>query len=73
METPYFRCEDCGHEFARTEFMPDIEDDDHVECPQCGGCSVVAAIVAAPLANPPQSAVATLAERARTPLPACNS
>jgi len=40
MEAPYFRCEDCGHEFARTEFMPDIEDDDHVECPQCGGLDI---------------------------------
>ena len=40
METPYFRCEDCGHEFAKTEFMPDIEDDDHIECPECGGLDI---------------------------------
>jgi len=40
METPYFRCEDCGHEFAKTEFMPDIEDDDHIECPKCGGLDI---------------------------------
>ena len=40
MDIPYFRCEDCGHEFAKTEFMPDVEDDDIVECPVCGGLDI---------------------------------
>lgn len=40
MKAPYFRCENCGHEFAKTEFMPDIEDNDHVECPRCGGLDI---------------------------------
>ncbi len=40
MNVPYFRCEDCGHEFEKTEFMPDVEDDDIVECPECGGMDI---------------------------------
>ena len=40
MDIPYFRCEDCGHEFAKTGFMPDVEDDDIVECPVCGGLDI---------------------------------
>ena len=40
MDAPYYRCEDCGHEFAKTEFMPDIEDDAMVECPECGGLDI---------------------------------
>jgi putative FmdB family regulatory protein len=40
MDAPYFRCEDCGHEFEKTEFMPDIEDEDIVECPACGGMDI---------------------------------
>lgn len=39
METPYFRCEDCGHEFAKTEFLPDVEDA-IVSCPSCGGLDI---------------------------------
>jgi putative FmdB family regulatory protein len=40
MDAPYFKCEDCGHEFEKTEFMPDIEDQDIVECPACGGMDI---------------------------------
>jgi putative FmdB family regulatory protein len=40
MNVPYFRCEDCGHEFEKTAFMPDVEDDDVVECPECGGMDI---------------------------------
>ena len=40
MDIPYFTCEDCGHEFEKTEFMPDVEDDDVVECPACGGLDI---------------------------------
>jgi putative FmdB family regulatory protein len=40
MDAAYFRCEDCGHEFEKTEFMPDIEDEDIVECPACGGMDI---------------------------------
>jgi putative FmdB family regulatory protein len=39
MDVPYFRCEDCGHEFEKTEFVPDIEDE-IVACPQCGGLDI---------------------------------
>ena len=39
MDIPYFRCEDCGHKFEKTEFMPDIEDA-LVECPACGGMDI---------------------------------
>ena len=37
MDVPYYVCEDCGHEFKKTKFMPDIEDEDVPECPVCGG------------------------------------
>lgn len=40
MDIPYFRCEDRGHEFRKTEFMPDIEDEDLPECPNCGGLDI---------------------------------
>ena len=40
MDVPHFRCEDCGHEFPKTEFMPDVEDDAVVECPACGGLDI---------------------------------
>lgn len=40
MEPSYFRCEDCGHEFPKTEFMPDAEDEDVPECPVCGGLDI---------------------------------
>lgn len=40
MDTPYYRCEDCGHEFAKTEFMPDVEDEDVPACPACGGLDI---------------------------------
>lgn len=39
MNVPYYRCEDCGHEFEKTELMPDIEDD-LVTCPECGGLDI---------------------------------
>src|SRR5450759_4311334 len=35
MNVPYFKCEDCGHEFEKTEFLPDVEED-IVSCPDCG-------------------------------------
>ena len=27
MDVPYYSCEDCGAEFAKTELLPDVEDD----------------------------------------------
>jgi len=36
MKVPYFHCEDCGYEFEKTEFIPDIEDE-LVSCPACSG------------------------------------
>ena len=36
MKVPYYRCEDCGHEFEKTELFQDIEDD-LVSCPNCEG------------------------------------
>jgi putative FmdB family regulatory protein len=39
MDVPYFTCEDCGHEFEKTEFLPDIEDA-LVSCPVCGGWDI---------------------------------
>ena len=26
MNAPYYKCEDCGHEFEKTDFVPDVED-----------------------------------------------
>jgi uncharacterized Zn finger protein len=37
---PYLTCEDCGDEFAKTEFLPDIKDEDIVQCPACGGMDI---------------------------------
>jgi len=39
MNVPYFKCEDCGHEFEKTEFLPDIEDA-LVSCPVCDGLDI---------------------------------
>ena len=39
MNLPYFKCEDCGHEFEKTEFIPDVEED-IVSCPDCGGLDI---------------------------------
>lgn len=36
MDAPYYRCEDCGFTFAKTEFQPDVEED-MLSCPDCGG------------------------------------
>lgn len=35
MHAPYYHCEECGYEFEKTEFVPDVEDD-MVVCPSCG-------------------------------------
>lgn len=35
----HFRCEDCGHEFPKTGFLPDIEDE-LLSCPECGGLDI---------------------------------
>jgi len=32
----YYRCEDCGHEFEKTDFFADVEDSP-LACPACGG------------------------------------
>ncbi len=39
MNVPFYRCEDCGHEFDKTELLPDVEDD-LVACPECGGLDI---------------------------------
>jgi len=36
MDVPYYHCEDCGHEFAKTELTADVEDEP-LACPVCGG------------------------------------
>jgi putative FmdB family regulatory protein len=32
----YYQCEDCGHEFEKTDFLADVEDSP-LACPACGG------------------------------------
>jgi putative FmdB family regulatory protein len=39
MDLPYYRCEDCGHEFAKTELTLDVEDEP-LSCPVCGGLDI---------------------------------
>jgi putative FmdB family regulatory protein len=39
MDAPYYRCEDCGATFAKTELLPDVEED-LVSCPECGGLDI---------------------------------
>jgi predicted nucleic acid-binding Zn ribbon protein len=39
MNVPYFKCQDCGHEFERTEYLPDVEDA-LVSCPVCDGLDI---------------------------------
>jgi len=39
MNVPYFKCQDCGYEFERTEFLPDVEDA-LVSCPVCDGLEI---------------------------------
>lgn len=39
METPYYRCEDCGHEFEKPDFGTEIEDSP-VACPACDGLDI---------------------------------
>jgi putative FmdB family regulatory protein len=39
MKTPYYRCEDCGHEFEKPDFGPEIEDSP-VACPECDGLDI---------------------------------
>jgi Zn finger protein HypA/HybF involved in hydrogenase expression len=53
MDTPYFKCEDCGHEFEKTEFLPDVEDA-IVSCPICDGLDIQ--LVEIPAVRQPGSA-----------------
>lgn len=39
MNQPFYRCEDCGHEFQRSGFPPDIEESP-LACPACGGLDI---------------------------------
>lgn len=39
MELPYYKCEDCGVVFTKTELLPDIEED-LISCPECGGLDI---------------------------------
>ena len=39
MDVPYYSCEDCGAEFAKTELLPDVEED-LMSCPECGGLDI---------------------------------
>lgn len=50
METPQFRCEDCGHEFVETELALDREDSP-LACPACGGLDLQRVEPVAPLAD----------------------
>jgi hypothetical protein len=47
MKVPYYRREDCGHEFERTDLQRDVEDD-LLTCPDRGGLDLE--IVTAPAA-----------------------
>jgi NAD-dependent SIR2 family protein deacetylase len=39
MDVPYYRCEDCGATFPKTELLPDVEED-LPSCPNCGGLDI---------------------------------
>jgi len=39
MDAPFYRCEDCGATFPKTELLPDVEED-LLECPECGGLDI---------------------------------
>jgi putative FmdB family regulatory protein len=39
MDTPYYRCEDCGATFTKTDLLPDVEED-LLSCPECGGLDI---------------------------------
>jgi hypothetical protein len=39
MDVPYYTCEDCGAVFAKTELLPDVEED-LISCPECGGLDI---------------------------------
>jgi putative FmdB family regulatory protein len=39
MDAPYYKCEDCGATFTKTELLPDVEED-LVSCPECGGLDI---------------------------------
>ena len=39
MEAPYYKCEDCGSVFTKTELLPDVEED-LISCPECGGLDI---------------------------------
>jgi len=32
----HYHCEDCGHEFEKTDLLDDVEDSP-LACPECGG------------------------------------
>jgi DNA-directed RNA polymerase subunit RPC12/RpoP len=39
MDAPYYKCEDCGTVFTKTELLPDVEED-LISCPECGGLDI---------------------------------
>jgi DNA-directed RNA polymerase subunit RPC12/RpoP len=39
MDAPYYKCEDCGCLFTKTELLPDVEED-LMSCPECGGLDI---------------------------------
>jgi putative FmdB family regulatory protein len=39
MKMPYYRCEDCGYEFEKSAFLPDIEESP-LACPACDGLDI---------------------------------
>jgi DNA-directed RNA polymerase subunit RPC12/RpoP len=39
MDAPFYRCEDCGAVFTKTELLPDVEED-LLSCPECGGLDI---------------------------------
>jgi putative FmdB family regulatory protein len=39
VKRPFYRCEDCGHEFEQFGFPPDIEESP-LACPACGGLDI---------------------------------
>jgi DNA-directed RNA polymerase subunit RPC12/RpoP len=39
MKTPFYKCEDCGVTFTKTELLPDVEED-LMSCPECGGLDI---------------------------------
>jgi predicted Zn-ribbon and HTH transcriptional regulator len=52
MKIPYYRCEDCGFEFEKSDLIPEIEDSP-LACPACDGLDIE--LVAGPEPSAPSA------------------